>query len=348
MAIRNIVQVGDEVLTQGYYHSTAGEHMTGEWEYLGTWTDEKNPDNAQWYLIHYGFDEFDIVIPWLTEQDFAGTTNGFTLTYGDTSEARYDSPVNVLITYDASVEPGATIGGGQNGNLWNTADLTWNPTPIDGPEESTVTITTYALGLNKIDGATNDYLAGAVFEVYRDAACTQPVYVIPTDIKGVYILDDLYTIVSGENRETSREKYAAYLADYLKGATQKNIVTSEANGKLLILGLEADTYYLKETKAPDGYNTLPDLHSVTVGQTNNSFFVVADENGNVINAAEAEEGYIKYTYTATSTTVENSKGLELPSTGGAGTMLLITIGSLVALAFAVLLITHKKMSVYRD
>ena len=40
--------------------------------------------------------------------------------------------------------------------------------------------------------------------------------------------------------------------------------------------------------------------------------------------------------------------VELPSTGGAGTMLLITIGSLVALAFAVLLITHKKMSVYRD
>ena len=38
----------------------------------------------------------------------------------------------------------------------------------------------------------------------------------------------------------------------------------------------------------------------------------------------------------------------LPSTGGTGTIWLITIGSLLAIGFAVFLITHKKMSVYRD
>ena len=46
--------------------------------------------------------------------------------------------------------------------------------------------------------------------------------------------------------------------------------------------------------------------------------------------------------------IENNTGMELPSTGGKGTMMLITIGSMVAMAFAVLLITHKKMSVYHD
>ncbi|MBR4878510.1 MAG: LPXTG cell wall anchor domain-containing protein [Clostridia bacterium] len=40
--------------------------------------------------------------------------------------------------------------------------------------------------------------------------------------------------------------------------------------------------------------------------------------------------------------------MELPSTGGEGTMRMITIGSIVAIAFAVLLITNKKMSVYQD
>ena len=44
----------------------------------------------------------------------------------------------------------------------------------------------------------------------------------------------------------------------------------------------------------------------------------------------------------------NSTGVELPSTGGEGTMMLITIGTMIAMAFAVLLITHKKMSVYHD
>ena len=87
---------------------------------------------------------------------------------------------------------------------------------------------------------------------------------------------------------------------------------------------------------------------VTVGQTNNSFFVIADPNGNVVNAQNATGDQTKHTYTVTSTTVENSKGIELPSTGGEGTMMLITIGTVLAIGFAVFLITHKKMSVYTD
>ena len=60
------------------------------------------------------------------------------------------------------------------------------------------------------------------------------------------------------------------------------------------------------------------------------------------------DGYIRHSYHIKSVKVENSQGIELPSTGGEGTMMLITIGSVIAMVFAVMLITHKKMSVYRD
>ena len=53
-------------------------------------------------------------------------------------------------------------------------------------------------------------------------------------------------------------------------------------------------------------------------------------------------------YSLTHTVVHNSQGVVLPSTGGMGTFWLITIGSLLAIVFAVFLITHKKMSVYAD
>ena len=345
------VTVDGVTLDRGYYHGVDGNSNTGEWEYFGTWTEEEkeSPDNAQWYMIHRGFDAFDIVIPWMDNYHFEGTSHDFSLIYGEDAKSIYGSPVDVVITYKASVEPGATIGNTQSNNLWNTADLSWTSDTTDGPDEpSTTTTTVYALGLEKIDADTGEHLAGAVFEVYRDEACTKPVYVIPTDVKGVYILDDLDTIVSGKNRETSRDKYAAYLDDYLKGARQKNVVTSEVNGKLVILGLEAGDYYLKETVAPDGYNKLATTTMVTVGQTNNSFFVIADANGNVYDAQTADGEQVRHTYTATSTVVENSKGVELPSTGGEGTMMLITIGTMIAMAFAVLLITHKKMSIYHD
>ena len=353
------VWVNDTKLERGHYHGIEGTHATGEWTWLGDWTGyEKTADNAQWYLVHRGFDAFDIVIPWMDNYHFNGTTNDFELTYGENAKSIYPSPVDVVVKYEASVEPGAHIGAAPNEpNLFNTADLSWTHDTTDGPDDpSTTTVTTYALGLNKVDADNGARLADAVFTVWRDKACTSdPVHVIPTDIKGVYILDDLNTIVSGEFRETSREKYKDYLEAYLGEnweTTQKNEVTSQVNGKLVILGLEAGTYYLKEEKAPNGYNLLPAPHEVTVGVTNNSFFVVYDNDGegkgNVIDAETAGEGYNRINYTATSTTVENSRGVELPSTGGKGTMMMITIGTMIAMAFAVLLITQKKMTIYHD
>ena len=53
-------------------------------------------------------------------------------------------------------------------------------------------------------------------------------------------------------------------------------------------------------------------------------------------------------YTVYSKIVNNSQGVQLPSTGGKGTMMLITFGTMVAVAFAVLMITQKKMSIYND
>ena len=344
----------DYVLNKGFYHLANTEIRTDtqEWEYVGTgWKNVANPNAgmADWYLIHRGYDNFDIVIPWMTNYTFTGTNNGFGLTYGEGATSRFPSPVKVVVEYSASVEPNAHIGGGKH-NIWNEAKLTWTSVNTNGPSDTSETNTTvYGLGLRKIDAATSEYLEGAEFEIYRDEACTVPVYVIPTDIKGVYILDDLNTNVSGVNRETSRTKYAAYLAAYLNGATQKNVVTTEVNGKLVILGLEAGKYYLEETKAPDGYNVLNVPEEIEVGASNDTFFVIYDDTGKVYNKQTADENGLKrQEYTATITTVENSKGVELPSTGGFGTMRLITIGSVVALAFAVLLITHKKMSVYED
>ena len=85
---------------------------------------------------------------------------------------------------------------------------------------------------------------------------------------------------------------------------------------------------MKETEAPAGYNKLALPEGVVVGTGGSSGTYIG--------------------YTAYGERIVNNQGVELPSTGGEGTVRMITIGTVVAMAFAVLLITHKKMSVYHD
>lgn len=349
-----VVEVNGVKLDRGYYHAVDGTHKTQEWEFFGNWTDSEkaNPaQNAQWYMVHRGFDEFDIVIPWMSDHTFEGTSTDFNLTFGDDAESIYPASSIVTVKYCASVEPSADIVNGSN--LFNTADLSWkDKVVVTPPGTPTTNLTVHAMGVTKTDGSNGNLLAGATFEIYKsyDAASktySDPVYVIPTNIKGVYILDDLYTIVSGELRETSRKKYAAYLTDYLQGETQKNEVVTQVNGKLVVLGLEADTYYLKETAAPAGYNLMTTAVTVVVPNATKTepFSFDVDKDGNVVteNAVKTEiyENVVNEPVT-------NNKGAQLPSTGGEGTMKMITIGTAIAIGFAILLITNKKMTAYQD
>ena len=355
------VKVGGVTLERGYYLSQGGVN-TDSWEYLGNWgTTTKNPNNAQWYLVHLGYDQFRITIPWLEghtlETTTTGESNTYSLKFDDNAASKFDSPVQVEITYKAVVEANAAIGDTTHGNRYNKAYTSWTSDYETGstkPEE--VVTYVYGIGLLKDDIATRENLAGAKFRIYKDEDCTIPLYVIPTKIDGVYIVDSKGTVaenISGIMQETTRKLYEAYLADYLKDAEgkpieQDNLVVSQVNGKLAILGLKAGTYYLKEVEAPDGYNALTQPVKLTAGEDIRPFSIFADKDGNVADIQIEDGVHTENRFDLTHTVVHNTKGVVLPSTGGEGTMMLITIGTIMSIVFAVFLITHKKMSVYTD
>ena len=101
------------------------------------------------------------------------------------------------------------------------------------------------------------------------------------------------------------------------------VLTTGENGKIEIDGLDADTYYLRETQAPAGYNKLADDQAVT------------------ITGATTVDG--KLTYTTVVAKINNQSGTELPSTGGIGTTLFYVVGGVLVVGAAVLLVTKKRM-----
>lgn len=101
-------------------------------------------------------------------------------------------------------------------------------------------------------------------------------------------------------------------------------VTTTASGEFTIQGLDADTYYLTETKQPDGYNKL-----------SAPITVVIDENGNItVNGQKSSVTEVK---------VLNNTGTILPTTGGNGTSLIYFLGTVLALVSGVVLITKQRM-----
>ena len=103
-------------------------------------------------------------------------------------------------------------------------------------------------------------------------------------------------------------------------------MTTDTNGKIQIDGLDADTYYLREVKAPNGYNKLSsDILATVIGATTN-----ADGSTS--------------SYTTVVAKINNQSGTELPSTGGMGTTVFYVVGGILVVGAVVLLVARKRMT----
>lgn len=217
----------------------------------------------------------------------------------------------ITVTYTAHLNDKAYVNtaGGSTSNI-NKVYLTYSNNPKDEssigktPESTPVYVYTYQLNNTKYhdDDNPNNVLAGAGFRLYSDEACHDE-----DEIKLKMNDDDTYS------RDFSTEG---------KGVE----MISGQDGQFNVKGLDAGTYYLKETKTPDGYSACKVI-PVTIKADHSRNDQVNLEGSNLTND------------------IVNIKagGITLPSTGGIGTTLFYVVGGGLMVAAIVLLVTKKRM-----
>lgn len=228
-----------------------------------------------------------ITIPTATVDE---TTKGVTFTYNanNTYEITYSATVN---------EKAITLNGEEN-----TVTLAY--TDDNNTEHNVGTDTTkvknYNLTINKTDG-TNP-LPGAKFALYRTDA---------DRLLNLKQMTDAERVAAGVQNAADNTIYYRIAKDGETDTTTTIDMSSHTTA--IIYGLDGDdTYHIKETQAPNGYNIL----------TN-----VIDQSMNNLNQRK---------------TVENHKGSLLPSTGGIGTTIFYVAGGVIIIAAVGMIIARRK------
>ncbi|MBQ3135933.1 MAG: SpaH/EbpB family LPXTG-anchored major pilin [Clostridia bacterium] len=107
-------------------------------------------------------------------------------------------------------------------------------------------------------------------------------------------------------------------------------ITTDANGKFELVGLDEGSYKLHETEAPAGYNKLAADIDVIITSTYDEAALTATYEINDEAPATIE--------------VENKTGSLLPETGGIGTTIFYVVGIVMMLGAGIVLISKKRMA----
>ena len=226
-------------------------------------------------------------------------------------EFNLNNGATITVTYTAHLNETAYVNTASSDTKNNNSVyLQYSNNPKDESSigktpESKVCVYTYQLNNTKL--AESEYgvpLKGAGFRLYSDKACAEE-----QEVK-LYKKDNFYYPIKDAT-------------DKAQDAVE---MFSDEHGQFNVKGLDAGTYYLRETKTPDDYSACPDKE-IVISATHDVNHVSLSGESNLNNK------------------IINIKagGITLPSTGGIGTTIFYVVGGGLMVAAIVLLVTKKRM-----
>jgi hypothetical protein len=222
-----------------------------------------------------------------------------------------NSTETFTITYTVKLNENAVLG--QTGNK-NKVYLEYQNYGEKEPKKTTdkdTTVFTYGIDLTKKgEGTDTDVLEGVKFE-----------------------------LTDSENQPVKVQKNGTN-EFYTPGGTS-NEVTTATDGKIYIRGLKPGTYKLTETKTNAGYVLLKDPVVIVIKDDNATGDATADVGSKPVTMQNDQKNSTSAT-AEVPLTVVNSKGFDLPVTGGRGIALFTIAGIAIVAAAGSLLFMRKR------
>lgn len=275
----------------------------------------------------------------------AKNENGFTITFDSSKMAEY-AGVTLTIKYEAELQDSAVATTDGNSNtikLSYSNQILPTTTPGEEPSENTIVdrtfVYTFKINIVKTAEDRTTRLGGVKFDLYKEVKTTE---LTQEEI------DNSITYEAAEKLGLPVKNDTTWVK--ITTLTTSSDEDPAIKGTAEYKGLADGTYYLVETETVNGYNLLSAPVKVELSVSAKTEWTEEnkyDDQGNLVkhdvtkkettfeNSQDKTTGY-------TLTTIINRKGLDLPVTGGFGTLLFSGIGVLLVVAGVGVLLSLKK------
>lgn len=270
-----------------------------------------NPDNIK---VLNGNEEVDRTMYTVKDsKDDSTKVTTITITFDSENYCKKlasNTTQNFTITYTATLNDQAVLGQSGNTNAVsvtykNTGDVARKTEPTGTPK-----VFTYGIDLLK-KGESVDKLVGVKFK-----------------------------LTDGNDNAVKVEKKGENTFYTPDGSS--NEVETDAAGKIYIRGLKPGTYKLKETKTNKGYVLLKNPVVIVITEDSNTPGVATATVGDKTVTMNADQNNKDSNTAEVPLTVVNSKGFDLPATGGRGIALFTIAGIAIVAAAGSLLFMRKR------
>lgn len=289
----------------------------------------------------------------------ANEATSFTLTFNSEKIAALVAPQKVEITYYAQITNAAPFNINEETNDV-TVEFSNNPSDDTDHGHKKDKVKEYTFSIDGTLFGNSDWTTGEVVKVGLDGNGKPIEAEINLDNGSKHAALDgavfgLYTTQA--DATAGNDKY--YTNSQFTGT-----VTTANGGLMNIKGLDEGTYYLKELSAPAGYIKDQEVHTIVIEAHKSTVeeTETLDDGCEVKYSVEVVDSYTVKVDNKTSTftmtldgpsvktvtpaedtsEIVNTKGVELPSTGGIGTTIFYVLGGLLVVGAAVILVARRK------